>query len=284
MALEAGELHRAVQALPSESSLLAMARHRVSAELRALPPYGSPAWRAAMLAERSAGGVSLGALAHAIRAATALGQTDDARELFVSLLRRIDGLNRRWVAKTLWSLAIAGPERYERAQDLAQDLTLLLWEQIGLREDEAWELFFQRALAFAQSHVATAHARRHGLRTDPRARQSERGLAIVFSRLTAETGDDDAGSIEPDPADSAAFSQAELADLRTLVLRLPDRERLAVVMRFWQQASEAEIALALGGVTTRAVRYMLTRAYRRLGAWYTGEDDVDTSRETNDDR
>lgn len=43
-------------------------------------------------------------------------------------------------------------------------------------------------------------------------------------------------------------------------------------MRYWQQASETEIAEALGGVTTRAVRYILRRAYGRLRAWYTGED------------
>ena len=275
MAMEAEEFERATQALPTGDALLALARRRLAAELAVLPPFGSPAWRAAMLSESGAIGVSFGALVHAIRLATALGQMDDARELFVSLLRRMDGLNRRWVAKSLWSLAIVGSERFERAQDLAQDLTLLLWEQIGLRDDGAWELFFQRALAFAQSHVATAYARRQGLRADPRARQPERGLAIVFSRMAADADDDGAGSGGADGTDSAPFSRAEFADLRALVSHLPERERLAVVLRFWQQASEAEIALALGGVTTRAVRYTLARAYRRLGAWYAGEEDAD---------
>lgn len=65
--------------------------------------------------------------------------------------------------------------------------------------------------------------------------------------------------------------RAELSDLRALIARLPERERLAVVMRFWQQADESEIAEALGGVTTRAVRYTLRRAYNRLRAWYGDE-------------
>jgi DNA-directed RNA polymerase specialized sigma24 family protein len=114
------------------------------------------------------------------------------------------------------------------------------------------------------------------------ASQHPEGLpALLLSRLAAE-GESDGRSVEervaaldyvPDYVlDDARLTQADLADLRELVGRLPQRERLAVVMRFWQQASEAEIALALGGVSTRTVRYTLTRAYRRLRAWYAGDD------------
>jgi RNA polymerase sigma factor (sigma-70 family) len=228
-----------------------------------------------MLAAADVGGLSFGALAHAIRVAARAGQMDDARERFVLLLRRTDGLNRRWVAQTLRSLPVTPTQRHEHAQDLAQELTLLLWDQIALRDDEAWELFFQRALAFAQSHVAVTYTRREGLRADPRARQPERGLAIVFSRISNEADDKcDTGAIAgAHLTEIESFTRAELADLRSLVERLPRRERLAVVMRFWQQASEAEIAQALG-VTTRAVRYTLARGYRRLGAWYAGEQET----------
>jgi RNA polymerase sigma factor (sigma-70 family) len=269
--MQASEIERAAGDLSSAETLVALARRRLDAELRALPPPGSAAQRAALLAETSHGGVSFGALTHAIRVAARAERMAETRDLFVALLRRIDGLNRRWVVSALWSLPISSAERRERAQDLAQDLTVLLWEQIGQRDDDAWELFFQRALVFAQSHVAATYLRRQGLRADPRARQPERGLAIVFSRLVDASGDD-SETAGPSAADTAAFTRAELADLRALVARLPTRERLAVVMRFWQQASEAEIALALGGVSTRTVRYTLTRAYRRLRAWYAGDD------------
>jgi DNA-directed RNA polymerase specialized sigma24 family protein len=271
--MEADAIADVAGRLPSAETLLALARRRLDNELRALPQPGSVAWRAALLAESAPQrGPSFGALAHAVRVAARAGRGADAHDLFVALLKRIDGLNRRWVAGVLWPLPATASERRERAQDLAQDLTLLLWEQIGQRDDDAWELFFQRALAFAQSHVATAYLRRQGLRADPHVRQPERGLAVVFSRLADETGDSSEAA-GPDIADAAAFTRAELADLRALVARLPARERLAVVMRFWQQASEAEIALALGGVTTRAVRYTLRRAYERLRAWYAGEGD-----------
>lgn len=279
MAIEADELRATAALLPPPDALLALARRRLDDELRALPSPFTPAGLRALLADDGAN-CSFGALAHAIRAVAHAGRMAEARDLFVALLRRIDGLNRRWVAATLRSLPLTAEERHERAQDLAQELILYLWEQLTRRDDPAWELFFQRALDFAQSHVATIYLRRQGLRADPRARRPERGLAIVFSRLSPEAGADSADSADsgaPSALATAimstdAFTRAELADLRALVARLPPRERLTVVMRFWQQATEAEIALALGGVSARAVRYTLTRAYTRLRAWYAGDD------------
>jgi DNA-directed RNA polymerase specialized sigma24 family protein len=275
VALEVEEIELAAAALPAPETLVALARHRLDDELRALPPLTTSIGRRALLADRPNGACSFGALAHAIRAAAQAGQMDEARELFVALLRRTDGLNRRWVATALSWAPISADERRECAQDLAQELTLYLWEQLARRDDAAWELFFSRSLDYAQSRVATLYLRRQGLLTDPRARRPERGLALVFSRL-ASAPDSASGAdefaAESSLAATPTFSQAELADLRALVARLPARERLAVVMRFWQQASEAEIAVALGGVTTRAVRYTLGRAYARLRTWYAGED------------
>ncbi len=273
MAMEASEFDRAAERLPAAESLVTVARQRLARELRSLPAEGSVAWRAALLSEAGQGSVSFGALTHGIRIVARAGRMTEAQDLFVALLQRIDGLNRRWLTAALWSAAPA--ERHDYAQDLAQELTMLLWEQIAQREDEAWELFFQRALSFAQRHVAAAYLRRQGLRADPRVRQAERGLAVVFSRLAE---DDSELELAATPVASAApeadaFTHAELSDLRALLPRLPARERLAVVMRFWQGASEAEIALALGGLTTRAVRYTLRRAYHHLRAWYDGADE-----------
>jgi DNA-directed RNA polymerase specialized sigma24 family protein len=75
-----------------------------------------------------------------------------------------------------------------------------------------------------------------------------------------------------DAADS--FTAAELSDLRALVCALPISERAAVVMRYWQDASEGEVARGLG-VSTRMVRYYLRRAYTRLRAGYTPEEERD---------
>lgn len=268
--MEASELERAAQRLPSAETLVELARRRLDAELRALPPEGSAAWRAALLTEAPRPGASFGALAHAIRVAKRAGRMAEAQALFVALLQRIDGLNRRWVAGVVWHAPAASTERRDWAQDLMQELTLQLWERIGLRDEEAWELFFQRALAFAQSHVAMTYLRRRGSRGQGGETPPGRGRLVVLSGLSAAL-DDEARSIVVDDA-ASSLTRAELADLRDLVSRLPERERLAVVMRYWQQASEAEIAGALGDISTRAVRYTLRRAYGRLRAWYAGEE------------
>ncbi len=256
---------------PSADQLVALARERLNRELHALPPPGSVARRAALYSGRTPD-VSFGALTHAIRTAMRSGQEAEAHSLFVVLLRRIESLNRRWLASVLWSLPTRAPERREWTQDLAQELTLLLWKEIGLRDNEAWELFFQRALAYAQGHVASAYLQRQGLRINPRAKRPERGPALVFSRLLEQSDERDKEEEIVDDGSAPLFARADLADLRALVVRLPSRERLAVVMRYWQQAPEAEIAEALGGVTTRAVRYILRRAHNRLRAWYAGEE------------
>ncbi len=60
---------------------------------------------------------------------------------------------------------------------------------------------------------------------------------------------------------------AELCDLRELVARLPKRQRAVIIMRYWRDAQERDIAASLG-VTPCAVRAMLARAYAKLRAAY----------------
>ena len=94
-------------------------------------------------------------------------------------------------------------------------------------------------------------------------------LRVSLSR-DAQDGRSDA--LAPTFADAAdPFTAAELSDLRALVYALPTSERAAVVMRYWQDASEGEVARGLG-VSTRMVRYYLRRAYTRLRAGYTPEE------------
>ena len=58
---------------------------------------------------------------------------------------------------------------------------------------------------------------------------------------------------------------AELADLRELVARLPKRQRAVVIMRYWQDAQERDIAASLG-VTPRAAYERRLRARRPSSA------------------
>jgi DNA-directed RNA polymerase specialized sigma24 family protein len=57
------------------------------------------------------------------------------------------------------------------------------------------------------------------------------------------------------------------------LLTWPARERIAIVLRFWQHAPEAEIAEVLG-CTERIVRNLLRRAYARLRASYAKDEAI----------
>jgi len=305
---------------PAPIAIVDLARARLARELRSLPPWGSPALRARLLApptprERPGAAqaddgspseapeqpssVSSGALVHAIRRAQRLGATQLTADLFVALLERIEGVSRQWARRAVASARVDAADASAVREDLRQELTLRLWEHIGRGDGEAWELFFQRALAFEQRHVATLFLTRQGYQHNPRSQTPARGASILLSRLTSVGAGETAPTRTPasslraaiglhnngsslDPAEIADahddFTAADLADLRWLVARLPNRERFAVTLRFWYGASEAEISAALGGVSTRTVRNVLARAYARLRGEYQPDHAVTNQR------
>lgn len=251
--------------------IVALARARRAFELGRLPGWGvtlSPLlWQ--RLRERE-GGVSSGTLVAILRHAVRQRQMSVTKDVFVLLLERTEAANAYWARQTVRRIVGIAPDTARMIQeDLRQDLTLYLWEELSLREGEGWELFFRRAIAFARARVATRYLERHGYRPGQR-------LMLFFSDIAASIAraqHDDADAlnalsmVEPrDPFDP--FDAADLADLRGYVEQLPARERAAVVMRYWQRAREHEIADALG-VTARTVRNLLQRANAQIYALYT---------------
>ena len=242
--------------------LIALARARRAYELGRLPGWGAAitplVWQRLRARE---GGVSSGTLVAILRHAMRQRQPTVMREVFVLLLARVETGNGYWARQTARRLAGITPETARMVEeDLIQELALHLWEEIALRESEAWELFFRRALMFARAHVARRYLARHGHRPGQR-------VTLFFSEIAAS--DDEASADAPPLLESRdPFTASDLADLRGYVEYLPPRERAAVVMRYWQRAREHEIAAALG-VTSRTVRNLLRKAHARLYALYT---------------
>ena len=255
---------------PQSGQLIAAARARLDQELAQLPPLGSTAFGHVLQDNSEMGTVSPGALVHLLRQAVSRGDQAASRELFILILRRVAATNAAWARRTVqrvWS--VPAEVRRTIEEDLQQELTLHLWEQLALHASETWEIFFHRALDYAQRHVATGYMVRNGYWHDPQVAQPTRGLAILLSQLAPYASDDGLGVA--DGTQQTQLLTAELADLRLLVANLPAKERIAVILRFWRQADEREIAEALGGVSTRTVRNILRRAYTLLRARYAGE-------------
>ena len=250
----------------SARELLALARRRLAEELAELPEWKTAAFWRRLRTDDLEHAVSLGVLAHCVRRAAADDDAAASRELFTLLIERIERRNLRWAAQVVASTAMLSGGADAARDDLMQELALYLWQRLR-RGEEQWELFFPRVLVFAQRHVAAAYMQKRGLWPRAGVRRSARISARFVASLSALSGEDVAS--EP-PDEVNPLAAAELADLRLLVLNLPVPERVAVVLRFWQGASEAEIARALGGVTTRTVRNVLRRAYIRLRAAYEG--------------
>ncbi len=260
---------------PSASELVAVARRRLADELALLPAWKTPAFWRRVRARDAARGVSLGALAHCARRAAGADDVAAARELFTLLIERTERRNLRWAQRTVARTpTLRGDTGAAARDDLMQELALYLWER--LRQDgERWDLFFSRALEFAQRHVATSYMERRGLWSRAGVRRPGRVMAHLVASLSTDAPpgapSEAMERLDEPVADGAdPLAAADLADLRLLVLELPWPERLAVVLSFWQGASEDDIARALGGVTTRTVRNHLRRAYERLRAAYAG--------------
>ena len=277
----------AIAEIQQPGEIIALARARRAYELGRLPGWSAAPTPLFWLWLREcaghtdrADGVSSGTLVALLRQAARQRQMGAAKDIFVSLLERAEAGNAFWARRTIQRIAGSagmGPEMmHMMREDLRQELTLRLWEELALREGEGWELFFRRSIHFARARVATRYLERHGYRPGQPVTLFFTDIAEIAARAahqnihTMREGDGEAALDALALADPReAFTAADLADLRGYVERLPPRERAAVVLRYWRRAREHEIAEALG-VTPRTVRNLLGRAYARLYALYVG--------------
>jgi hypothetical protein len=160
-----------------------LARARIQAELAALATWGSDAWWDAIHDDAR---LSPGSRVALLRQAVRRGDEAATRDLFVGLLTRIEAACARWARRVTRSTSLVGhAQRVELAEDLRQELTLHLWDQLALRQAEAWETGFWTALDYASRHVATAYMRRQGLWQRADAAEPQRGPALLLSHFSA---------------------------------------------------------------------------------------------------
>lgn len=101
-----------------------------------------------------------------------------------------------------------------------------------------------------------------------RQRRNERIYMVADERTFAWT----ASSV--DNIDDALLVEAESQALRSAINRLKPRERDLLIMKYFSQMDDAEIARQLG-INKNSVRYYLTVARRSLKEELKGEEDSD---------
>jgi RNA polymerase sigma factor (sigma-70 family) len=200
-----------------------------------------------------------------IRAALDHGARSTAEHHFAALLRASEGSMEWWVRRTVaLTPALHGASPYvivPICEDLRQELALYLWERIAdpTRHEMAWERTYGRALKYAQQHVASNYMCQAGYWLRNRTvKQPTRGTALPLLDEYVDLME------APD-----ALSAVDLADLSSLVVRLPAKERSVVVLRYWHDMRMQDIARVLG-CTERTVSNRLRVAQQRLATWYEG--------------
>lgn len=140
-----------------------------------------------------------------------------------------------------WALRLAGRliGNHADAEDVVQEAMLRVWTSAPRWRPEArFETWFYRVVV--------------NLVLDGRRRKPLRPLS--------EAGD----PVDPRPDPQEALAQGQAADLvAAAIAELPERQRVAVVLSYYEGASNAEVA-ALLGVSVGAVEGLLVRARRTL--------------------
>ena len=132
------------------------------------------------------------------------------------------------------------------AQEVVQELFLDLWTQRG-----RW-----RVTGTPRGYLYAA-ARNRALKRVRHERVARRWAA-------GESLDERPGGLAaPPPADTALEAEEQLGALREAVAGLPERSRLAVVLRWQEQMSHREVAEAMG-ISVKGVEKLLTGAMRAL--------------------
>jgi len=143
-------------------------------------------------------------------------------------------------------------------------MAVLLVDDRATAEDVVQDAFvsFQRSLdrlrspeaALAYLRVCVANAARAAIRRRQVARRHLHRSTVVTD--------------EP-PADTELMLAAEHQEVLRALRRLPDRQREVLILRYWSDLSEAQIAETLG-ISTGTVKSTASRGMRRLAVVLKG--------------
>ena len=147
----------------------------------------------------------------------------------------------------LYALATLILRDSDRAQDAVQDALVAAWKGLSaLRDPDAWDAWLHRLTVRACYHAARRDRRR----------------TLVELHVTPD--------LEPAAADATAML-AERDRLERLLGRLPIDQRAVIVLRYFDDLTEADVAAALG-ISVGTVKSHSRDALGRLRNQQAGEE------------
>lgn len=256
------ELTDAVSADREHEQRLLHRRASLQATYEALASGDDSAfWRSA-----EAPDLPLEVLVRCVRACRSPDSVSRQRRLIEIIIRRTQHENECWAASLLAHLPLYQDERHMLIGDLCADLYECLVRALLDSERHFWEEHFYHCLRYERQHVYRAFMVREGRWRGREVAQGSRVPRTLMLSLERPPCLDDSSKPYLELEDHEAermLRSVETNTLLSLVLLLPASLRMILLLLFWQELTEKEVARILN-ITDRTVRTRKRQALEQL--------------------
>lgn len=230
---------------------------------KTLPEYGSPAYWCVIEEDDSARVLPLEVLVSSLRIANARGDVEGRNRIMTRIIRRTQKANEYWASHVLHTLHIQAHERQEVVRDLFADLYEQIMRKLLDPDKTFWEENFTHCLRFERMHVLRMFLMREGWLKNQQGERVPRNLLRSLDATMDSSGNEYHDMTVEDELAQKALLAVELSDTPSLLLRLPDYLQSVLVLLFWEEKTEKEVATLLA-ITDRTVRNRLRLALHLL--------------------
>lgn len=222
---------------------LALRQARLAQLHATLPTYGSITyWRIVEELDRHVA-LPLEVIVKCIRAASAYGDAAGRNRTLDILFRRIAYSNEHWAHHVLRTARLSESEQALLVHDLYADICEGVIRAIMDPTRLFWEENFLHCLSFERKHVYHTFMRREGRWYSIKRRDF---LPLVEDEVAR-----------------TALLTVEQSDIFALIVGLPEKLKAVVLLIFWEERTEKDVAQILG-ITDRTVRNRLKQALHLL--------------------
>lgn len=248
---------------------ISMRRATLAHLYNSLPQYNSPEFWC--ICEQP--DLPLEILVKIVRCAICQNDSTVRARVVECIMRRIITMNEKWSFYILKPLALPYYEYQSLAYDLCAELYLAVIRALFDPERVFWEENFRHCLEFEKKHVYRSLLVREGRWHDKLQRPGNRiprSLMASLDQLAYCVNNCVYTRDVEDEQAQVRLHAIEQDDLLQYILRLPERLKMVILLLFWEERSEKEVAELLR-ITARAVRYRLRTALQCLRTFLEAE-------------